>query len=210
MGDKMKMLQALLTLGLLCAFSTVLAQTEVSQGLLTCSAIEAAEGRLACYDDLANDATAPVVSSADHWYVSNDTNPVDDSTTVFFATEATEGSTTPTYGDSYILKLRCQSGELAAWVSWNEYLGLDTTEVTYRVGTAGAVTDTWYISTDNQSTFFSRNQSPTRAFIEKLAASDNRKLITQVTPYGENTATGVFNVSGLSDMLPQLYEHCPA
>lgn len=206
----MKILQALLTLILLCAFSTALAQPELSQELLTCSAIEATESRLACYDSLANDATAPVVSSADHWYVSSDTNPVDDSTTIYFITEAAEGSTTPTYGDAFTLNLRCMSGELDAWVSWNEYLGLDTTEVTYRVGTAGAVTDTWYISTDNQSTFFSRNQSPTRAFIEKLAASDNSKLITQVTPYGANTDTGVFNVSGLSDMLPQLYEHCPA
>lgn len=205
----MKHIRTVLPLALILIVNAVSAQPELSQELLTCSAIDAAESRLACYDGLADDASAPIVLSSDHWYVTSDTNPVDDSTTVFFATEAVEGSTTSRYGDGYILKLRCQSGELAAWVTWNEYLGLDTTEVTYRVGTASAVTDTWYISTDNQSSFFSRNQSPTRAFIEKLAASDNSKLITQVTPYGENAATGIFDVSGLSDMLPQLYEHCP-
>lgn len=194
---------------LILLFGIASAQPDAGQGLLTCSAIRDDTARLTCYDGLANDAAPPTVTAGNNWYVSTDTNPVDDSTTVFFATEAIEGSTTSTFGDSYILKLRCQSGELDAWVTWNDYLGLETAQVTYRVGTASAVTDTWYISTDNQSTFFSVNQNPTRAFIEKLSVSDNSRFIAQVTPYSENTATGVFNVSGLSNMLPQLYEHCP-
>lgn len=185
------------------------AQSNLSQSLLTCSAIKGTEARLACYDDLANQAAPPETRSTDNWYVSVDTNPVDDSQTVFMSTDAVERSSRSTFGDTFELNLRCRSGELDAWIEWQDFLGSDTILVTYRIGTAAAMTDTWYVSTDGSASFFSVNQNPTRQFIEAIAASDSGQLVAQTTPYSEDTSTAIFNTRGLSGLLDQLYEPCP-
>lgn len=193
---------------LLLLSGSVMAQSDPSQGLLTCSAISDSEERLACYDSLADEAAPPVATSSGNWDVSVDTNPIDDSETVVLSTDSTEGSTVSRFGDDFNLILRCRSGELDAYINWSDYLGSDTTQVTYRIGTSEAKTDTWYLSTDSMATFFSVNPPATRAFIEDLAEADNGRLIAQVTPYNENPSTAVFNISGLSGLLEQLYQPC--
>lgn len=194
---------------LLVSTSPAIAQSNLSQRLLECSAMSNAEDRLACYDSLADDATPPSTVSSDNWNLSVDTNPVDDSQTVVLATRSAEGSTRARFGDDFSLILVCRSGELNAYINWNDYLGSDNTQVTYRIGTSPAQTDTWYLSTDSTATFFSVNAPATRSFIEKLAGADNGRLVAQVTPYNENTSTAIFDVSGLSELLEKLYESCP-
>jgi type VI secretion system protein VasI len=182
--------RTLLPLALITFFAFTFAQSDsASQGLLECSAIEDTAARLACYDALANDAAPPAVSSSDNWSVSVDTNPVDDTKTVTYSTGGIEGSTSSTFGDDFSLILRCRSASLDAYIVWNDYLGSETTQVTYRIGTAPAKTDTWYISTDGQATFFSQNEPANRQFIDSLVASDNGRLVAQVTPYNESTST---------------------
>lgn len=185
------------------------AQSDLSQGLLTCSAISDSGDRLACYDSLADEAAPAVATSSENWDVTVDTNPIDDSQMVVLATNSTEGSTTSRFGDNFRLILRCGSEKLDAYINWSDYLGSDTTQVTYRIGTSPAKTDTWYLSTDSMATFFSVNAPATRTFIEDLAEADNGRLIAQVTPYNENPSTAVFDISGLSGLLEQLYQPCP-
>ncbi len=204
----MKPARTLAFLSFVFAVTLSIAQTEASQGLLQCSAIKATTERLACYDALADSAIPPVASNADHWNINVDTNPVDDTKTVVVTTEATDDSSNAQFGDEFVLILRCQSGEIDAYIKWFEFLGSDTTQVTYRIGTQAAKTDTWYISTDNLSTFFSQNEPANKKFIDDLVAADNGRLVAQVTPYSESSYVAIFNVAGLSKIVNQLYEPC--
>ena len=179
----------------------------VTQDVLACTTIDSAEQRLACYDAIADELTPVQVETVNNWSIRIDTNPIDDSKTVVLSNIAEEGQAR--FGAPIALVLRCQSDEIDAYIVWNDYLGLDTTRVTYRIGTADAKTDTWYLSTDNEATFFSQNEALDRQFINDLAAADNGQLVAQVTPYSENPVTAVFNISGLTELLPQLFEPCP-
>jgi type VI secretion system protein VasI len=140
------------------------------------------------------------------WNIYTETNAIDDTTTVTLATTSLDALST--YGDPIRLLLRCQSGEVDAFIQWEDYLGLDETSVTYRVGTSSAKTDEWIISTNNKSTFFSRSENANRQFAEKLLNSDNGQFIAQVTPYGENPQVATFDISGLSFFIDALFEPC--
>ncbi len=190
--------------------SLVSAQEDVSAGLLTCSAIEGTDARLACYDKLADDTTAPVSSSTDNWDVSVDTNPVDDSQTVVLVNDADEGSSSSRFGQPVGLVLRCKSGEIEAYIVWNDYLGSsdDGADVISRVGSSPASSDNWTVSTDSQATFYPGGEQDAVDFINSLAASDNGKYVAQVTPYSESPKTAVFNVGGLSGLTDQLFGAC--
>ena len=189
------------------AFLTLGFSQSTTQEVLACTTIDIAEERLACYDALASKLNPPKVSSVNKWNIKTETNPVDDTKTVVFTNVADEGRAR--FGNPIVLFLRCQSGIIESFISWDDYLGSDTTKVTYRIGTADATTDTWYISTDKTATFFSLNESLDRQFVNDLAAADNGRFVAQVTPYSESTVTAVFDVSGLIELLPQLFEPCP-
>jgi type VI secretion system protein VasI len=188
-------------------FGAVLAQSEFEQQMLECSAVSGDSERLECYDDLARQLVPPTTSSSDSWFIQTEVNPVDDSTSVFLYTEAIEGE--GRFGEPISLMLMCRSGEVDALITWNYYLGLRTTEVTYRIGTEQARTDTWYISNDSEATFYSQSESIDRRFIQELTESDNGQLLAQVVPYNENRVTAVFDIAGLESIVGQLYEACP-
>jgi type VI secretion system protein VasI len=188
-------------------FTFTVAQSNINQEVLACITLNDSAQRLACYDTLANKINPPKVSNIDSWTVETETNPIDDSKTVYAINIATEGR--GKFGEPIMLYLRCQSGEIESFIAWNDYLGLDSTEVTYRVGTSEAKTSTWNVSTDNTATFLPGPKFEIKQFISDLASSDNGRFVAQVTPYNENTVTAIFEVSGLTGILPQLYEPCP-
>lgn len=187
--------------------SAALAQSDFEQQMLECSAVDSDSERLECYDGLAGQLLPATTSSSDSWVVRSEVNPVDDSTSVFIYTEAIEGE--GRFGEPISLMLMCRGGEVDAVIGWHYYLGLRTTEVTYRIGTEQARTDTWYISNDSEATFYSQSESIDRRFIQELTEADNGRLLAQVLPYNENRVTAVFDISGLENVVGQLYEACP-
>jgi PEGA domain len=140
------------------------------------------------------------------WNIYTETNPIDDTQTVTLTTTSLDALSR--WGDPIKLWLRCESGEIDAFIQWGDYLGLDETSVTYRVGTAAAKTDAWIISTDNKASFFSRDESANRRFVEKLLNSDNGQFIAQVIPYGENPQVATFDIAGLNFFIEALFEPC--
>jgi type VI secretion system protein VasI len=192
---------------LVLVLSLGIGQGDVTQSVLSCTTIDVPEERLACYDQVAATLNTPVQSSSGNWEVVEDTNPIDDTKTVILANTASEGK--GTYGDDVYLVLRCASGELDVYINWGSYISEEEPQVTYRIGTQESILGKWYISADNRATFFSVNQANARRLINELAASDNGRFVAQTTPYNENPVTAVFDVSGLSALLPQLFAPCP-
>lgn len=196
-----------LAFGILSA-GLAFAQTDSGGSLLACSAITSDNERLTCYDDLARAAAPSLSTSTDHWFIRTDPDPIDDSTNVYISTMATEDSSTSAYGDYPYLYLRCRQGDVAVLLEWQEYLGLDTIETTYRIGNASATTDTWYIGSTNQGAFYSLNEPANIDFINKLVNADGGTFVAQATPYGEGVRTAIFNISGLEDIVDQLFQAC--
>jgi type VI secretion system protein VasI len=192
---------------LISFFSWTTAQTDITQNILYCTTINTSDERLACYDAVATKLTQPAQTNVGNWNVAVDTNPIDDTKTVFVTNIAEEGQ--GTYGDPVSLHLRCKSGVVDVIIAWNAFIADEEAQVTYRIGTNKAILGQWYTSTDNKATFFSTQSVNAKRFIGELAASDNGKFVAQITPYSESPITAVFNIVGLGEILSQLYEPCP-
>ena len=125
------------------------------------------------------------------WICSREIDPIDDTEIITFILYSDSGKSV--FGKSIALVLRYKSGIAELYMNWHDYLGSSTTSVTYRFGTGEAVTDRyWLISNDYEATFRTQN---TIRFIQKLMTID--RFVAQVTPYSENPVTAVFDVRGL-------------
>ena len=142
------------------------------------------------------------------WRLQAETNPIDDMKTVTISLVADTG--TSRFGDPVILVARCKSNRTEAFVSWGDYLGNDSGDVTaewknvtVRVGAAEARAERWGLSTDGKATFTPRWAGH---LLKELLNED--RLVVRTVPYGENPSTAVFNVSGLRSVLAELAATC--
>ncbi len=133
------------------------------------------------------------------WSVSSETNPVDDTETVKITLDADSG--TNRFGNRVHLIARCQSNKTDLYISWNDYLGSESSVLT-RIGNNKSVTSLWGLSTDSQATFHS---NPIQ-FIKDMINDD--KLIAQVTPYSESPVKVTFDIAGLPAAIKPLREAC--
>ncbi len=137
--------------------------------------------------------TATPAPPLGNWIVDTSKNPLDDSATAIAILDATNGE--GTYGDPVSLILRCDSGEIDAYISWESYIGLDDPPVTWRLGSFPAQTTYWGISTDSQATFFPGNAGFVNAFLRDLRNVD--QFVAQITPYSESPITAIFDLEGI-------------
>ena len=152
-------------------------------------------------DPLRTPAPPPAPKPTGKWITSIDTNPLDDSRTVHLSLVADQGQSR--YGEDITLVLRCKSNTTEVIILWNDYLGLDETRVTTRVGSKQAQTRTWSISTNNKAMFLRGSKT---SFIKELMTVD--QLIAQTTPYGENSVMAIFDIKGLDKAIGPLRETC--
>lgn len=145
---------------------------------------------------LGREAPEDPVDTGD-WIVSRKTNPVDDSPTVSISLLAESGESR--YGEKVAFVARCKSNTTDAYAVWNTYVGDDSStpyaewkRVTVRIGDNVATNEQWDVSTDKRATF-----APDWAgdLLKRMVKSD--RLVLQMTPYGENPITAIFNTSGL-------------
>jgi len=154
------------------------------------------ENRLASYDQLASNLGITKNpghgeengTSANKWEVSVQTDPIDDSKKIFFMLLA---ETSSVY-DKVALLIRYQNGSTELFVTWDEYLG-DNTSVTIRFGNDDPYTEHWSKSSDSTATFC-RNPI---SFIKKIV--QHEKLVMRITPYNEGPRTAVFDIQGLKN-----------
>ena len=139
------------------------------------------------------------------WTINESTNPLDDSTTVTASLNATEGVASSGLNPSpFKLVVRCQSGQIEAFICWHEYLGDDSDDlsewkrVTYRFPPADAETRRWSISTDGNATFV----PVPSLFLESLAGGE--RLVAQTIPYDQSPAMAIFDLNGAAAVVARV------
>ena len=167
-----------------------------------CAIVEGDQTRLECFDNLAVAKKLNVrqVKPASFvgkgkWYVSVDGG----SKAVTLTLNADSGKNR--WGKPVYLVVRCKSNTTDLYIGWNDYLGREASVLT-RVGTNKAITQSWSMSTDKNTTY---HNEPI-PFIKELL--DSPKLVTQVTLYNESSVTAVFNTAGLANIIQPLRDSC--
>ncbi|MBI1234733.1 MAG: superinfection immunity protein [Alphaproteobacteria bacterium] len=105
------------------------------------------------------------------------------------------------------LIIRCVENTTALIVSAGEYLGIGEVSVQMRIGDAPAVTRRLNISTDYRN-FGLWNGGQSIPVIRQIMAADADRLVVRYTPYGENSRTVTFDVSGLDARIGPLRQAC--
>ncbi|NQZ40830.1 MAG: hypothetical protein HRT96_12260 [Moritella sp.] len=167
-----------------------------------CAIVEGDQARLECFDNLtaAKKLNVRQVKPASFvgkgkWYVSVDGG----SKAVTLTLNADSGKNR--WGKPVYLVVRCKSNTTDLYIGWNDYLGREASVLT-RVGTNKAITQSWSMSTDKNTTY---HNEPI-PFIKELL--DSSKLVTQVTLYNESSVTAVFNTAGLANIIQPLRDRC--
>ncbi len=191
----------LISAGHLCA-------ADLRKEIAACSALDGDLDRLQCFDNLSRsfELNKPKIIRKIHpkagkWILQVDQNPIDDTKTTVAILNADSGKSKQ--GNTVSLILRCMSNKLESYITWNDYLGSDRTEVTIRIGTNTATTSFWALSSDNTSSFYPGDVSE---FFSQLSSANN--FIAQVTPYNENPTTAIFDTTGAGKVIRPILQTC--
>lgn len=167
--------------------------------------------RLSCYDSLASklgvsppsSVKSSKIKNTGKWQISTATSQIDDSKNVNLWVMA----------DDYIksgydevrpkLFVRCSENKTSAFITWDLYLGLDSTSMLTRLDSENAVTNSWSISTDNKAVFTKANDV---TYVKSLFGHD--RLLVQITPYGANPVIAIFSITGLKEAVTPLRKAC--
>jgi type VI secretion system protein VasI len=173
-----------------------------------CVAIKSDLERLACFDSLAEEknlngmqSLPTVISDKGKWNVEENTDPIDDSKTVFLSLEADSGTTA--FGKPIYLFVRCINQETDMLIAWSRVLGDEGTSVLTRLGKGEATRINWTLSATERETFYPDN---VELFLKKLIEVET--LVHQITPYRSGPITAVFDVRGLVNAIKPIRSTC--
>lgn len=183
------------------------APTISKDDLAKCQAEENGTKRLGCYDLLLppNEIQSPEEKSdTGKWQVSTVESDIDDSTNVFAMLTA-DLPISSNFGrtSTPVLFITCREKKTELFINWDVYLGLGETPMLHRLDKQKAVTKVWDISGNTKAVFY---RGRTIDFIKSLEKSG--KMLAQITPYNENSATTTFDLKGLSEAIKPLQKSC--
>ncbi|MGE0972524.1 type VI secretion system-associated protein TagO [Klebsiella sp. WOUb02] len=183
------------------------APTVSKDDLAKCQAEENGTKRLGCYDLLLppNEIQSPEEKSdTGKWQVSTVESDIDDSTNVFAMLTA-DLPISSNFGrtSTPVLFITCRERKTELFINWDVYLGLGETSMLHRLDKQKAVTKVWDISGNTKAVFY---RGRTIDFIKSLEKSG--KMLAQITPYNENSATTTFDLKGLSEAIKPLQKSC--
>ncbi|HBQ1652888.1 MULTISPECIES: type VI secretion system-associated protein TagO [Klebsiella/Raoultella group] len=183
------------------------APTISKDDLAKCQAEENGTKRLGCYDLLLppNEIQSPEEKSdTGKWQVSTVESDIDDSTNVFAMLTA-DLPISSNFGrtSTPVLFITCREKKTELFINWDVYLGLGETSMLHRLDKQKAVTKVWDISGNTKAVFY---RGRTIDFIKSLEKSG--KMLAQITPYNENSATTTFDLKGLSEAIKPLQKSC--
>ena len=151
-------------------------------------------------------ATAPTPKTG-AWTFHRETDPMTDRIIIAVGLESSTYS--PGTGEASLF-IACVYGDnrrrsLIAGIDWDAYIDKDNAEVTIRFGSNPALLKTWDITDEGNVTNVSATASG-RLFVSDLR--NHRKFAAQVKRYDGSSITATWDVSGLSEALVPLLQHC--
>ncbi|WP_375056644.1 type VI secretion system-associated protein TagO [Zobellella sp. DQSA1] len=141
-----------------------------------------------------------------NWFRQEEVSLFDDSKTVaiFVRSESDikSGVGTDVYPWLYI---RCMENTTSLYVIWNAFIGVDVTEVTYRIDDGKAVKKIWDVSTDHKSTglWIGSKSIP---LIKEMLGSE--RFVVRVIPYASSPETAIFPIAGLQSWINEIRSLC--
>ena len=195
-------------LAVACATVSSLAFADTKQDIAKCAATSADAARLVCYDAVAKKLGVDKPSStttigSGKWSVRSGRSPIDDSVNVYLSVQSEEPVRSGYKTVRPTLLIRCSESKTNVFLTWDLYLGLDSTRMLARFDSENATTESWSISTDNKAVFVRGSDI---AFAKKMM--NHGKLLTQITPYGESPVMATFPIAGLSEAIKPLRQAC--
>ncbi len=185
---------------------------DILDNLNDCKKIENNNTRLKCYDNISkketltndNNSTTVTKNNKGKWQEFTNIDPMTDKKVIVLSLDAEKPIYTKLSFEENIpsLYIRCKNNKTEAYISWNAYLGIDTTRVTYRIDKQKKHTLYWAVSTDYKASFAPSGYR----FAKKLL--NHKKLVVSLTPYGDNPVTTVFNISGFENAATNLKKLC--
>jgi type VI secretion system protein VasI len=184
------------------------ANADSKQDIAKCAANAADAARLVCYDAIAkklavDKPVSKVTTGSGRWSVRSSKSPIDDSVNVHLSVQSEESVSSGYNTVRPSLFVRCSENKTNVFLTWDLYLGLDSTRMLTRFDNEQATTDSWSISTDNKAVF-ARGSDINLA--KKMM--NHEKLLTQVTPYGESPVMATFSIAGLTEAIKPLRKAC--
>lgn len=196
-------------IGAICALSmNSWAGAAEKQEIAKCAAKDSDAARLVCYDALARSLgvdkpKSTVVHGSGKWKATINRSPIDDSENVYLSVEAEETVRSGYKTAKPTLHVRCAEQKTNVFITWDLYLGLESTQMLTRFDTAKAANNTWSISTNNTAVFVRGSDI---GFAKTMM--NHEKLLAQITPYGESPVMATFRIAGLSEAVKPLRKAC--
>ena len=188
--------------------ASLLALIAPQDALSDCAGIADPAARLACYDR-PSDETVPVPNTSTsyrrgQWLVASSVDPDTGTPTVGLAVVADQSSTRE---NPPTLLFRCVGGTLDTLIDWDTSIRRDGDEtvVTTQIDAQRPEAIEWRVSADGTATYAPVGRE--YAFLSGLYFA--QRLVARVTPEDEPVRTAGFNVSGLLDVAPALWDTCP-
>ncbi len=103
------------------------------------------------------------------------------------------------------LALWCSENVTKIYIDWKMYIGIDSSEITYRIDKLPAETRNWQLSTNFEASGL-WNGSSAIPFIKRLF--DRKMLLVRITPNAKSPVAVVFNIEGLKDVADPLMDAC--
>lgn len=189
------------------------AQMRSPTKLETCAEIVEDALRLRCYDKLARalqqqgdrvDSGGTLPAASGIWQLNVEPSPIDgrDNISINLAAQRPVKSRTQTVAPE--LRLSCIDGVSKVVVSWDVYLGKNSTKVMSKFDMAAPSTINWLINDDDKQTIYYRGDS--NDYVRQLIKHSD--LAIGITPYNASRVLASFDISKLEDTLAPLNLSC--
>jgi len=178
--------------------------------LARCAALKNDVVRLACFDEIAKSAgvAAPKVEKSltpGKWVVRTEVSPLDDSTNAVATLEGDAEIRGWLQSAKPLLIVRCKENQTEAYVVTGMNANVesgDLTTVTLRFDKGQAFSVGMNKSTDGEALFFT---SPVSMIKQMLG---HERLLFQFTPFNASPTMTTFALSGISEAIAPVREHC--
>jgi type VI secretion system protein VasI len=191
--------------------SMIISTSATAQTIESCAQIDVDLDRLVCYDAASGRIATETTSNETLWSVAIDKSPFDDSSKVILEVQSEEPLTCG-FGlngpQPARLILRCIENTTSMIIATNCHMASGHGgygNVDLRVDNQPAFELSFSASSNHEALGLWNGSSSIRQ-IQKLFGGDT--LLARFTPYGENSQTATFPISGIEDAIAPLREAC--